>query len=838
MPNSQSTSLAFACSAGLLTLGAVGAITGCRSSRSADSAPVVYSHLSPTEAIKNAVPCQARALPLSAVQLTGGPLQHAQELDAKYLLELEPDRMMYYLRKTAGLEPKAKTGYGGWDGPGRNLTGHIAGHYLSAVSYMYAATGDVRFKQRADYLVEQFKEVQDAQGDGYIGALMGTERIGGANQLVAGKTLFEQLARGQIRSGGFDLNGMWSPWYVEHKIFAGLRDAYHLTGNRAALQVEIKFAAWVGSIVTNLDDAQDQHMLNTEFGGMNEVLADLYADTGDARWLALSDKFEHKSFVAPLARHQDELGGKHENMEIPKMIGDLARYLYTGNETDGSAADFFWDAVVFHHTFATGGAGHDEYFGPPDKLNDIVQGRDDESCPVYNMLKLTRTLFAIHPDIKYADFQERAVFNHVLASMDPNDGRTCYMVPVGQGVQHEYQDMFRDFTCCVGTGMEDHALLGDGIYYESGNKLWVNLYTPSTAEWKTKAVRVEMQTDFPEGENVTVKLALKSPKKFTLALRRPAWAGDGFAITLNGQAVQNVPPPDSYVELDRVWRNSDTVALALAKRLHEEPLPDNPRRVALMWGPLVLAGDLGPENRRGGYGRRGEPPKEVPVFVAAEQPPTDWLKPVPGQPGVFQTVGVGRPEDVTFKPFYQLPERTYGIYWDLFTPAEWEKKSAELAAERDRQHQLELATVAFVQPGEMQAERDFNEQGEETQPDRVVGRPARRGQNWFSFDLPVVRSGANSEGGSVATNHPLALVVTYYSDEWRKRTFDILVDGQKVGDQVVEKGGAPHFFDVEYPIPAEVVSGKQKITVRFQATQGNEIAAVFGLRLIRTDAGR
>lgn len=825
MPDNCFRVLIFPGSGCLLLAGLVCVFSGCCSPQTAEASasPTNYARLSPTEIIENAVLCQARPLPLSAVRLTGGPLQHAQQLDAQYLLELDPDQIMYYLRQEAGLKPKASHGDDGWDGPGRNLTGHIAGHYLSAVSYMYAATGDPRFKQRADYMVEQLEEVQDAQGDGYIGALKGNERIGGTNRLVDGKTLFAELAGGQIRSGGFDLNGMWSPWYVEHKIFAGLRDAYHYTGNRKALKVEIKFAGWAGSIVTNLNEAQDQRMLNTEFGGMNEVLADLYADTGDKRWLALSDKFEHEAFVKPLASHEDNLGGKHENMEIPKMIGDLARYLYTDNEVDGSAVNFFWDQVVFHHSFATGGAGHDEYFGPADKLNDIVQGRDDESCPVYNMLKLTRTLFALHPDVKYADFQERAVFNHVLASIDPNNGQMCYMVPVGQGVQHEYQDMFRDFTCCVGTGMEDHGILGDGIYYESGDKLWVNLYTPSTAVWKRNAVQVELQTDLPEGENVTLKLVMKSQKSFTLALRRPAWAGEGFTVSVNGQSLQNLPQPDSYVEISRAWRSGDTVMLVLPKQLHEEPLPDNPRRVALLWGPLVLAGDLGPANRRGGYGRRGHQVAEVPVFVTAEQPVVEWLKPVPGQPGAFRTDGVGQPEDVTFKPFYQLPERTYGIYWDLYTPEEWQKKSAEIAAEREHQHRLEQATVAFVQPGEMQMERDFSEQGEQSWPDRVMGRPARRGRDWFSFELPVDSA------------HPMTLVATYYSDEWQKRTFDILVDGQRVGQQVVQKGGSPHFFDVEYPLPAGLVGNKSKVTIRFQATNGNEIAAVFGLRMIRAD---
>ena len=236
---------------------------------------------------------KARPLPMSSVRLLGGPLKRAQDLDAEYLLALEPDRMLAYLRQRAGLQPKAKP-YGGWDGAGRQLTGHIAGHYLSAVSLMWAATGDARFKERADYLVQELKVIQDAQGDGYLGALMD-------GQNVDGKVRFQELSKGIIRSGGFDLNGLWSPWYVEHKIFAGLRDAYRYTGNRTALDVEIKFAGWVESVLSPLNPDQLQRMLNTEFGGMNEVLADLYADTGDKRWLALSDKFEHTSIIDPLA---------------------------------------------------------------------------------------------------------------------------------------------------------------------------------------------------------------------------------------------------------------------------------------------------------------------------------------------------------------------------------------------------------------------------------------------------------------------------------------------------------------------------------------------------------
>lgn len=758
--------------------------------------------------ITNVISDAAHPLPLSAVRLTGGPLKHAQDLDREYLLKLEPDRMLAFYRERAGLNPKAK-GYGGWDGDGKNLTGHILGHYLSAASLMWAATGDARFKERIDYIVAELKETQEANGDGYLGAL------------ADGKKRFAEIARGDIRSGGFDLNGLWSPFYVIHKTYAGLRDAYRYAGNRTALDLEVKFAAWAEGILSKLDESQVQRMLNTEFGGMNEILADLYADTGDRRWLALSYRFEHHVVLNPLKRHQDLLGGLHGNTQVPKLMGSLARFAYTGDPADGYAASFFWDRVVQHHSYATGGHGKDEYFGPADQLNDRVDGRTAETCNVYNMIKMARRLFALWPDAHYAEFHERALFNHILASMDPEDGRTCYMVPVGRGVTHEYQDMFESFTCCVGSGMESHALHGDGIYYEAGDRLWINLYAPSTAEWKSAGVQLSMETTFPDGDAATLKLSMEAPKRFTLALRRPSWAGEGFVVKVNGEVSKSSDRPGAYVELARMWRKGDTVELILPKSLHLEPLPDNPHRAAILWGPLVLAGDLGPEDEFQAW-KQGT----VPVLVTTNRPVSEWLKPIAGKPGCFRTDGVGRDHDIDFVPFYRLHRRTYAVYWDVFTPTMWEQKSAEYAAEHERERKLVLATVSFAQPGEMQPERDFHQQGEETWPDRVLGRPCRRGKQWFSFDLKV------------DPLHPMALVVTYYSDEWHKRTFDLQVNGQRIGQQVVEKGGTPRFFDVEYPIPAALLKDKTNVTVRFQATEGNEIAAIFGIRMIRTDAER
>jgi hypothetical protein len=764
---------------------------------------------------------KARPLPLSSVRLTGGPLKTAQELDARYLLDLEPNRMLAFLRQRAGLEPKAKP-YGGWDGAGRQLTGHIAGHYLSAVSLMWEATGDARFKERADYIVDELKAIQDAQGDGYLGALLD-------GQGVDGKLRFQDLCKGIIKSGGFDLNGLWSPWYVEHKIFAGLRDAYRYTGNRTALDVETKFAGWVESIVSKLDDEQTQKMLATEFGGMNEVTADLYADTGDPRWLALSNKFEHRAMIDPLAAGQDILGGKHGNTQVPKMIGSLARYVYTGDETDHRAAVNFWDDVALHHSFATGGHGKNEYFSAADTFNEFIDGRTAETCNVYNMLKMTRTLFSVDPQIRYVDFHERALFNHILASQDPEDGRVCYMVPVGRGVQHEYQDKFQDFTCCVGTGMESHALHAYGIYYESGDKLWVNLYAPSRANWENRGVQLEMSTDFPMGETASLKITAKSSTKFTLALRRPFWAGDGFFVKVNGQSLKDLPKPDSYVEIARTWKSGDTVELLLPKTLRKEPLPDNPERFALLWGPLVLAGDLGAESFRERDGEGWKPGPPAPVLVASNQSVENWLKPVVGKPGTFLTSGVGLASDITFVPFFQLPRRKYAIYWDMFTPAEWKKKSEAYAVELEKQRRIEAATVAFAQPGQMQAERDFNQQGEETSPFQLDGHYGRRARKWFSFDLPIDPA------------HPLALVVTFSNDGRRKGSFDILVDGSKLGERLTERRSPEQdvrFFDIEYLIPAALIQNKQRVTVRFETSGDNDIPGVFGVRMIRADAAR
>jgi hypothetical protein len=382
--------------------------------------------------------------------------------------------------------------------------------------------------------------------------------------------------------------------------------------------------------------------------------------------------------------------------------------------------------------------------------------------------------------------------------------------------------MYRAFTCCVGTGMESHGLHGDGIYYEAGDRLWINLFVPSTAEWKSAGVFLTMDTTFPEGESAMLKLKLQRSKTFTVLLRRPSWAGEGFYVRVNGQAISEIASPGSYVEIKRSWKNGDTVSLSLPKRLHLEPLPDNKNRAAVMWGPLVLAGDLGPE-------RRG-PFESVPSFVNDAKPVEQWVQPVPDRLGIFRSVSVGRifddaPSDIELMPFYRLHRRMYAVYWDLYTAESWKKKLEEVAAANEKRKQLDAATIFLVEPGNVENEKKFNQQGEDTSIDRMTGRAGRRAKKWFSYELPLQST-------------PASLLLTYNTDERGNRTGEVSIEGQKLGEQSIKRsspGSVPgKFFDVAYALPAELLKDKKKITLKIQATGGNETPTLFGVRLVKS----
>lgn len=782
------------------------------------AAPVTEGQ--PPPKVPLAAPPVAQAFSLHDVRLLDGVFKTGQDIAVKYLLSLEPDRFLANFRKESGLEPRANR-YGGWEAQG--IAGHSLGHYLSACALAYAATGDKEFLKRVNYMVEELAECQKANGDGYLAAIPG------------GKKCYAEVAAGIIRSAGFDLNGVWVPNYTMHKVFAGLRDAYRLCGNMKALEIAKGLADWFEKTHAGLNEEQMQKILAAEHGGLNETFADLYADTGDERYLKLSRRLHHKAILDPLARGEDILPGKHANTQIPKLIGLATRYEIAGSLDDRAAADFFWERVVRHHSYVTGGHCDAEHFGQPDKLNDRLSPVTTETCNVYNMLKLTEHVFGWNPNASTADFYERALLNHIRSSQHP-DGRVIYNLSLKPGHHKEYQSPYDGFTCCVGTGMENHVKYGEGIYFHNDDNLWVNLFIASEVNWKWRGVTVRQETKWPDADRSTLTIKCDKPQEFTLRIRRPFWA-TAFNVKVNGRTMSKIISTNGYCEVKREWQSGDEVKIAFPMGLRTEAMPDNPKRIAIFYGPTLLAGDIGSQRppRKvpvSGKYEDGTPvvtivdvPRDpvVPCLLAEADSVSSWVKRVPGRAGVFRTRGVGRPFDVDLVPFHSLHDRNYTVYWDLFTESGWKRREAEYLAQLAEERKMDAHTVDVFRPGEMQSERDHNVKGDKSGPVEALGRKLRHAWDggWFSYEMKV---------DPTITNE---LVCTWWGSESGRREFDILVNDTKIATQKLLNNKPGQFWDASYPIPAELTRGKEKVTVKFQAQPENYAGGLFGSRMLR-----
>ncbi len=747
-----------------------------------------------------------RCLPfdLDEVRLLEGPFLHATELNSQSLLKYEPDRLLAKFRTEAGLEPRAEH-YHGWEDA--TIAGHSLGHYLSACALMYATTADTQFLDLVDYMVNELAACQAATGNGYIGAIPGGQRI-----------LEEEVARGEIRAAPFDLNGIWVPFYSMHKIMAGLRDAYHLCDNKEALEVERGLGDWLSGILAGLSEEQMQEILACEHGGINEVLADLYADTGDRAYLELSRRFHHRAILDPLSREEDILPGKHGNTQIPKLIGLARRYELTGDTTDRKTATFFWDRVVNHHSFVNGSHGNHEHFGPPDQLSNKLSSNTSESCNVYNMLKLSEHLFEWDASPEVADFYERALVNHILSSQHPEDGRVMYFHSLQMGGHKFYQDP-NWFTCCVGTGMENHSQYGRAIFYRSEDELFISQFIAAELNWADRGLILRQVTGFPEEQGSTLEFKLEDPVKLTLRIRRPAWAARGYAVMVNGKKVRVREKPGSFLAIRRTWRDGDRVEVKMPFSLRLEPMPDNPDRVAICYGPLVMAADLGPADDP----LAGDP-LYVPGLVTDERDPEAWLIPDEKETNVFRTHDIGKPLDVTLRPLYRVHDRNYTVYFDLYSQEKWEAHLLDVETWQEERARLDSLTIDYVVPAS----------GHETQDHHFrVERPGFyefNGQNavesrfgWFSWDLAVERG------------KPAGLVVEYWGGFLGPRGFEIRVNGEILATEDFSGLEENEHREIRYPIPANLTS-RGVVTVRFDSGGDHFAGPVFSVRTVRTDA--
>ncbi len=752
--------------------------------------------------VKPVVPIKAYAFDLKDVKLLeGSPLKHAMQMDSAYLLLLDQNRLLHRFYKNAGLPTKGEV-YGGWESEG--LSGHTMGHYLSAISMMYASTGNIEFKKRVDYIVDELGRCQAARKTGYVGAIPNEDSI------------FYKVSIGQIKSGGFDLNGGWSPWYTVHKLMAGLVDAYLYCNNIKALKVATHMEDWVDHTLKNLNEEQLQKMLRCEFGGMNDVLANIYAITGNKKYLELSYKFHDDFVMKPLSQKIDPMPGKHSNTNVPKAIGSARQYELTGNESDKTIASFFWQTMVHHHTYVIGGNSNYEHCGDEDKLNDRLSDNTCETCNTYNMLKLTRHLFSWQPSIELGDYYERALYNHILASQNPESGMMCYFVPLRMGTKKQFSDSFNTFTCCVGTGMENHSKYAEGIYYDGADEsLYVNLFIPSQLNWKEKNTIITQQTNFPEDDDINFTVETKSPQAFALHIRKPHWATNA-SLLINDKPASVETDKDGYIIIKRTWKNNDKIQLTLSKSLYTESIPDNPNRIAILYGPLVLAGALGDTMPDPAFG--------TPVLLTDDKNVNDWIKPVSNNSITFEMKGVGKPHDVKLIPFYKMYNQYYSVYWDYFTNQDWNQRQAEYEAEKKREKEIQERTIDVFRVGEMQPERDHNLKASDnsyvSDAIGVNGREARAG-GFFSFEMKIDPSIQNS------------LLLTYLGDD-KDRKFDILIDGTKIITEELPGGKTSKFYDKEYAIQKELIDNKTIITIRIEANYEKTAGRVFGVRIIRS----
>ena len=749
--------------------------------------------------VKPVVPVKAYAFNLNDVRLLDGPFKDAMMADEKYLLSINPDRLLSGFRSHSGLKPKGEL-YEGWESSG--LAGHTLGHYLSALSMNYASTGDTAFFKRINYIVNQLDECQQARKSGYIGAIPKEDSI------------WALVAQGKIRSRGFDLNGGWSPWYTVHKVMAGLLDAYLYAGNMKALSISEKLAGWTGETIKNLDDNKLQQMLFCEYGGMAETLANLYAITGDEKYLALSYKFYDKRILDPLSRDEDILPGKHSNTQIPKIIASARRYELTGDKKDQEISRFFWSAVTGNHSYATGGNSNYEYLGEPGKLNDKLTENTTETCNTYNMLKLTRHLFAVNPSATLMDYYEKALYNHILASQNHENGMMCYFVPLRMGGKKEYSTPFTTFTCCVGSGMENHVKYNESIYFRgSDGSIYVNLFIPSVLNYKDKGITLTQQSNLPEDNKINFTLTTARPQTLAIRIRKPKWA-TSVVVTINGTSQPVVPDAEGYLVLNRKWRDNDKITLTTGEALYTEAIPDNQNRRAIFYGPVLLAGVLG--------ATEPDPVKGTPVFVTSETDPNKWLQMVDKQQLSFKTA-IAVPGEVNLIPFNRTKDEYYSVYWDVFTPSGWAVQQKAYDEQKKRQQELEARTTDILRTGEMQPERDHNLTGENiiTGEDHQRKWRATDDGGYFSYEMKVDPDKQNT------------LINTYWGMDNRGRVFDIMVDGIKLTTEDLNQYKESKFYDINYIIPIERTKGKQKITIKLLPKAGNAAGPLYGSRMIR-----
>ena len=775
----------------------------------------------------------ANEFPLGDVTLLDGPLKRARDLNITTLLKYDTDRLLAPYLKEAGLTPKAKS-FPNWDG----LDGHVGGHYLTALA-INAATGSEECRTRMEYMISELQRCADANqenhpewGKGYVGGVPGSDR------------LWSTFKKGDFAA----FYGAWVPFYNIHKMYAGLRDAWLYCGNEQAKQLFLGFCDWAIDLTAGLSDEQMERMLDIEHGGMNEVLADAYAMTGDKKYLTVAKRFSHRRLLTPLSQRQDCLDNMHANTQVPKVIGFDRIAELSGEEYFHDASTFFWDIVTGERSLAFGGDSRREHFPSKEACRDFVRDIDGpETCNTNNMLKLTEDLHRRNPNAAYADYYELATFNHILSSQHPEHGGYVYFTSARPRHYRNYSAPNEAMWCCVGTGMENHGKYGQFIYTHVGKALYVNLFVASELNWREKGICLRQETGFPYSETsritITEAPSLKGRaggEAFPLLVRYPGWVKPGeLKVTVNDKAVDLISGPASYVTIDRSWKKGDVVEVRFPMHNSVKYLPNLPQYIALMHGPIMLAMKTGTEDlahliaddSRFGQLAVGKklPVNEAPILINNHvEEIANQLQPIAGKPLHFTlSTRMENPIRNELQPFFEIHDSRYMMYWLALSEQNYKGYLEQMAKEEQAQQALEARTIDKVQPGEQQPESDHFMETDESQKGNtndVFWRDASNG-HYFSYLMQT------------AGRTDLSLRLKYWGvGEWKSHEFDIFVDDVLV--KSVNNTGKYRISEFKYEVydlPAEVLQGKKQVRVKFVAKPGKQIGEIYGVRLIKNN---
>ncbi|WP_426478411.1 beta-L-arabinofuranosidase domain-containing protein [Chryseobacterium sp. CBSDS_008] len=757
--------------------------------------------------------------PLETVKLSESIFNKTMMADRKYLMAMEPDRLLAPYLKEAGLKPKADN-YPNWENTG--LDGHIGGHYISALSLMYASTGDSSIKQRIDYMISELERCQNTSPDGYISGI------------PDGKKIWKEIKQGNIRASGFGLNDRWVPLYNIHKLYAGLRDAWWYAKNEKAKTMLIRLTDWMTNEVSDLSDEQIQDMLRSEHGGLNEVFADVYDITHDQKYLKLAHRFSHQAILTPLLAGEDKLTGLHANTQIPKVIGYKRIADLENNTSWSNAADFFWHNITEKRSSVIGGNSVSEHFNPVNDFSSMIKSIEGpETCNTYNMLKLTKELYATMPESYYIDYYEKALYNHILSTENHDQGGFVYFTPMRPGHYRVYSQPQTSFWCCVGSGMENHAKYGEMIYAQSDKDLYVNLFIPSTLTWKQQKVVLRQVNNFPEVPETTLIFDAAGKSEFDVKLRCPEWTTPSeVKILINGKQEKVQHSSDGYFTLTKKWKKGDVVKMILPMHLSAEQLPDRSNYYAFKYGPVVLAATYGTENQqglladdsRGGHIAHGPqiPLNEIPVILGNSSEVVNHVKPSNNGPLNFAVTGLYPSEKfgkgLDLVPFYSIQAERYILYWPQADKNGIENMLKQRAKEEEETRKLDMITTDKIQLGEQQPESDHFIESKDSGTGYMEDRHFRDAKGWFSYQLK--NNGKNA-----------SFLYLLYFDANTSRTLNIEINGKKIITQNLEgkSGSSPQYLVV--PIP-DSEKNKENLTVKFLAEEKLMTAKIIEVRLL------